>query len=82
MNGPNENFIREILKNTSCSVIASGGIGSISDLLSLTKFEELGLTGVIVGKALYENKFSIDEGNRILSSARLNDTNIEKDYFA
>ena len=82
LNGPNENFIREILKNTTCSVIASGGIGSISDLLSLTKFEELGLTGVIVGKALYENKFSIDEGNRILSSARLNDTNIKKDYFA
>tara|TARA_Y100001968_G_scaffold330452_1_gene382377 strand:+ start:4957 stop:5724 length:768 start_codon:yes stop_codon:yes gene_type:complete len=82
LNGPNEIFIREILKNTSHSVIASGGIGSISDLLALTKFESLGLVGVIVGKALYENKFTIEEGNKVLSSERMNDISIEKDYFA
>jgi len=82
LNGPNEEFIREILTNTSRPVIASGGIGSISDLLALTKFESLGLEGVIVGKALYENKITIEEGNKVLSSERLNDFSRYKDYFA
>ena len=73
LNGPNENFIEEILNNTNIPVIASGGIGSLSDLLSLTKFEKNGLEGVIVGKALYENKFTIKEAKNILSSKRLGD---------
>lgn len=37
---------------------ASGGIGALSDLRSLMK---LNLYGIIVGKALYENCFSLDE---------------------
>ena len=82
LNGPNEKFIEEILLNTNKSVIASGGIGSISDLLSLIKFEDKGLDGVIVGKALYENKFSIIEAINALSSKRLNDVLIKKDHFA
>ena len=81
MDGTNEIFIRDILNITDVPVIASGGIGSISDLLSLTKFENLGLDGVIVGKALYENKFKITEANNILSSERLNDTLINNDYY-
>ena len=48
LNGPNEKFIEGILNNTKISVIASGGIGSIADLLSLVKFENAGLDGVIV----------------------------------
>ena len=54
----------------------------ISDLLSLTKFEHSGLYGVIVGKALYENKFTIREANNILSTERINDIPINKDYYA
>ena len=82
LEGTNEIFINEILNITDIPVIASGGIGSISDLLSLTKFENLGLYGVIVGKALYENRFKISEANNILSSERLNDITINKDYYA
>ena len=59
LEGTNEIFIKKILEITNVPVIASGGVGSISDLLSLTKFEHSGLYGVIVGKALYENKFTI-----------------------
>ncbi|MDC3118668.1 1-(5-phosphoribosyl)-5-[(5-phosphoribosylamino)methylideneamino]imidazole-4-carboxamide isomerase [Prochlorococcus sp. AH-716-K03] len=80
--GTNEVFIKEILEITDIPVIASGGIGTISDLLSLTKFEDSGLYGVIVGKALYENKFTISEGNKILSSERIIDIPINKDYYA
>tara|TARA_B100001769_G_C21914853_1_gene493538 strand:+ start:1 stop:768 length:768 start_codon:yes stop_codon:yes gene_type:complete len=82
LEGTNEVFIKKILEITEIPVIASGGVGSISDLLSLTKFETSGLEGVIVGKALYENKFTIGDANKILSPARINDLPINKDYYA
>ena len=82
LEGPNIDFIEEVLKTTNRPVIASGGIGSISDLLALTKFESFGLEGVIVGKALYENKFTIEEGNLVMSSERLNDISNINNYFA
>ena len=82
LEGTNEAFIKKILEITDIPVIASGGIGSISDLLSLTKFENFGLNGVIVGKALYESKFTISEANKILSTERINDIPINKDYYA
>jgi len=82
LEGTNEIFIRDILNITDIPVIASGGIGSISDLLSLIKFESFGLYGVIVGKALYENKFTINEANKVLSSERLTDIELNKNYQA
>ena len=82
LEGSNEDFIKKILEITDIPVIASGGVGTISDLLSLTKFEHLGLYGVIVGKALYENKFTISEANNILSTERINDIPFNRDYFA
>ena len=82
LNGPNESFIEDVLNNTNIPVIASGGIGSLSDLLSLTKYENVGLDGVIVGKALYENKFTIKEAQDILSSKRLGDFPNNNDIYA
>ena len=82
LEGINEEFIKSILEITDIPVIASGGIGSISDLLSLVKFENSGLFGVIVGKALYENKFTINEANNVLSSERLNDFDSNRNYYA
>jgi len=82
LEGTNEEFIKSILEITDIPVIASGGVGSISDLLSLLKFENSGLFGVIVGKALYENKFTINEANNVLSSERLNDFDLNRNYYA
>ncbi len=82
LEGTNEVFIKKILEITDIPVIASGGVGSITDLLSLTKFENSGLYGVIVGKALYENKFKICEANNVLSSERINDIPINRDFYA
>ena len=82
LEGTNEVFINKILEITDIPVIASGGVGSISDLISLTKYEHAGLYGVIVGKALYENKFTIREVNNILSPERINDIPMNKDYYA
>ena len=82
LEGTNEKFIREALENTNIPIIASGGIGSLSDLISLTKFENNGLDGVIVGKALYEEKFTIRDANKIFSPERLIDAPVDNNYYA
>jgi len=50
LKGPNIEELKEIQRLISCSLIASGGVSSMDDLLSLAR---LGIEGAIVGKALY-----------------------------
>jgi phosphoribosylformimino-5-aminoimidazole carboxamide ribotide isomerase len=49
---------KELATATQLEVIASGGVGSLEDIRQV---KAAGLPGVIVGKALYENKFSLSE---------------------
>ena len=43
-------------------LIYSGGIGELEDLRMLAALGEPSLTGVIVGKALYEGRFTVARG--------------------
>ena len=52
--GPNLEALRTMAQCSAVPVIASGGIGCMADLLSLLPLEPLGVTGVIVGRALYD----------------------------
>ena len=45
----------------------SGGIGSLDDLIGLAGLRQVNLGGVIVGKALYEGRFTIAEAQKALS---------------
>lgn len=63
--GPNIAGIKELLKLTGLKVIASGGVSDLKDLIKLNKFKKQGLVGVIIGKALYEGKFTLVEALRI-----------------
>jgi phosphoribosylformimino-5-aminoimidazole carboxamide ribotide isomerase len=49
------------MKATGLKVIASGGVSRLEDLYKLEKLEKDGLTGVIIGKALYEGKFTLTQ---------------------
>jgi phosphoribosylformimino-5-aminoimidazole carboxamide ribonucleotide (ProFAR) isomerase len=44
----------------------SGGIGRREDLKTLARLRQVNLAGVIVGKALYEKRFTIAEGQAAL----------------
>ena len=44
----------------------SGGIGSIEDLRALHSLRQVNLAGVIAGKALYERRFTVAEGQAAL----------------
>jgi phosphoribosylformimino-5-aminoimidazole carboxamide ribotide isomerase len=40
--------------------IIAGGIGSLEDIINLKKMENMGISGIIIGKALYEEKAKIN----------------------
>lgn len=58
MRGPNFPAIRMLAEKTGMKVTASGGVSGLDDLLRLQELEPLGLDSVIIGRALYENRFS------------------------
>jgi phosphoribosylformimino-5-aminoimidazole carboxamide ribotide isomerase len=65
LSGPNIAGIKLLLKETGLKVIASGGISSLDDVYKLKKFEKQGLTGIIIGKALYEGKFTLTQAKHL-----------------
>ncbi len=60
--------IRELAENTSAEIIASGGVTTLDDLRALQALEPLGVTGVIAGRALYEERFSVAEALAVLAA--------------
>lgn len=58
--------IRRTLAETGASIIYSGGISSMQDIESLKDLEKQGLAGIIIGKALYEDKIHLIQVKRIL----------------
>ena len=68
MEGVSLNQLKNLLENTKLNVIASGGVSSLDDLKKLKSLEKKNLIGVISGKAIYENKFSVNKAVEILES--------------
>ncbi len=66
LSGPNIKAMRAMAVSVDCDIIASGGVGSIDDILAL---RNTGVEGVITGKALYENRFDLTEANLKLLEA-------------
>ena len=65
LKGPNIKGIKNLLKETRLNVIASGGISSLNDIRRLKLLEKKGLVGVIIGKALYEGRFTLAEALKL-----------------
>ncbi|MEI6427266.1 MAG: 1-(5-phosphoribosyl)-5-[(5-phosphoribosylamino)methylideneamino]imidazole-4-carboxamide isomerase [Pseudanabaena sp. ELA607] len=73
MQGPNIEALRHLAEQIDVPLIASGGISSVSDLLSLLSLEPLGVTGAIVGKAIYTGKIVLKEAIRAVGHGRWQD---------
>jgi phosphoribosylformimino-5-aminoimidazole carboxamide ribotide isomerase len=59
LSGPNIALYRKLVKHfASLRIVASGGVGRLGDLHSLA---DVGVDGVIIGKAIYEGKITMDE---------------------
>jgi phosphoribosylformimino-5-aminoimidazole carboxamide ribotide isomerase len=59
--GPNFDVTREIALASGLRVTASGGVSSLADIERLRELETDGVDSVIVGKALYEGRFTLEE---------------------
>lgn len=59
LTGPNTEAVKQMALETGKSVIASGGVSSLEDLAVLKELEQAGVSGAIVGKAIYEGKFTV-----------------------
>ena len=61
--GPDLDGLAAVLEATKVDVIASGGVGSAADLIALATLEVGGrrLAGAIVGKALHDGRFTMEE---------------------
>lgn len=73
LQGPNQDALRAMAAAVSIPLIASGGISSLRDLLGLLALTPLGVTGAIVGRALYTNEFSLEEAIRAVGQGRWQD---------
>jgi phosphoribosylformimino-5-aminoimidazole carboxamide ribotide isomerase len=63
LEGPDLDGLAGVLEATSVDVIASGGVGTVDDIAALASLRAGGhsLAGAIVGRALYEGRFGLDE---------------------
>ena len=58
LEGPSINLYKDILNQTQVNLIASGGVSNINDLYRL---KDIGCSGVIIGKAIYEGRIMMKE---------------------
>jgi phosphoribosylformimino-5-aminoimidazole carboxamide ribotide isomerase len=69
MQGPNLQATGDLARRLTTPVIASGGVSSLEDLVALKTLEGDGVSGAIVGRALYDGRVEPGEAARLLKSA-------------
>lgn len=69
LEGPNFEMTRELARSSGLKVTASGGVSSLEDIARLCELEADGVDSVIVGKALYEGRFTLEEAIEAASTA-------------
>ena len=66
MEGPDLDSLRALAGSTEAELIYSGGVGSLDDLRALASLELKNLDGVIVGRALYERRLTVTDGQAVM----------------
>lgn len=70
LEGPNLETTSAMARASGARVTASGGVGSLEDVARLSALEADGVDSVIIGKALYESRFSLEEAIATASAPR------------
>lgn len=70
LTGPNLQALKRMADHSSLPVIASGGISSLADVRAVAQVAPERITGMIIGKALYERKFSLKEALAIIHTVK------------
>jgi phosphoribosylformimino-5-aminoimidazole carboxamide ribotide isomerase len=70
LTGPDLDGALEVADVVQGTFTYSGGIADLADLEALTKLRQVNMTGVIVGKAIYEGKFDVGDAQALLDKLR------------
>ena len=70
LTGPNIESTAQLARSTHIPVIASGGVSRIEDIEALLTAEQSGVSGVIIGRALYTGNLDLRECIRIAEGKR------------
>jgi phosphoribosylformimino-5-aminoimidazole carboxamide ribotide isomerase len=68
--GPNLPGIEALARQAGIPVTAAGGISILEDLTRLAALEPLGVDEVVVGKALYEQRFTLAQARAAVADAK------------
>jgi phosphoribosylformimino-5-aminoimidazole carboxamide ribotide isomerase len=68
LEGPDLDGVGAVAAVVRGTFIYSGGVSSVGDLRALAALRQVNLGGVIVGKALYERRFTVGEGQEALDA--------------
>jgi phosphoribosylformimino-5-aminoimidazole carboxamide ribotide isomerase len=66
LEGPDVEEVARVAEAVDGGFVYSGGIGALADLEALASLKASSMTGVIVGKALYERRFTVPEALAVL----------------
>jgi phosphoribosylformimino-5-aminoimidazole carboxamide ribotide isomerase len=69
LEGPDLEEVERVANVVRGSFVYSGGVSSLEDLRALGRLRQVNLTGVIVGKALYEGRFEVAEAQAALEGS-------------
>ncbi len=67
LSGPDLSEVQRIAQVVRGTFVYSGGVSSLADLSGLAGLRQVNLAGVIVGKALYEERFDVPQGQAALA---------------
>jgi phosphoribosylformimino-5-aminoimidazole carboxamide ribotide isomerase len=65
LQGPNIEGLKELAVRSKINVIASGGVSKLDDIRNIKALENDGVTGVIIGKALYTDDIKLEDAIKI-----------------
>ena len=73
LTGPNIELLRTVASLSPAPVVASGGIARLEDIAALTALVPLGVDSAIIGKALYNGDFTLQQALAVADGARVED---------
>jgi phosphoribosylformimino-5-aminoimidazole carboxamide ribotide isomerase len=70
LEGPDLDGVASVAGAVRGTFVYSGGVASVDDLRALVELRQVNLGGVIVGKALYEQRFTVADGQAVLDARK------------
>lgn len=80
--GPDIEGLKAMCKASPFPVIASGGVGSIGDIISILTLEDQGIEGIILGRSLYDLKIDLSEAIKLTKGMHMNDRINNSNFLA